>query len=57
MGKVQDGLLPLDRVNLAVNSKKETKGRVHFVFCSPKDTIMKIRSISDLYYAIPATVS
>ena len=28
-----------------------------FVFCSPKGTIMKIRSISDLYYAIPATVS
>ena len=31
MGKVQDGLLlfqALDRVNLAVNSKKETKGRV-----------------------------
>ena len=28
--KVQDGLLlfTLDRVNLAVNSKKETKGRV-----------------------------
>ena len=26
-------------------------------FCSPKGTIMKIRSISDLYYAIPATVS
>ena len=24
---------------------------------SPKGTIMKIRSISDLYYAIPATVS
>ena len=30
---------------------------LHFVFCSPKGTIMKIRSISDLYYAIPATVS
>ena len=28
-----------------------------FVSCSPKGTIMKIRSISDLYYAIPATVS
>ena len=27
-----------------------------FAFCSPKGTIMKIRSISDLYYAIPATV-
>ena len=30
---------------------------LHFVFCSPKGTLMEIRSISDLYYAILATVS